>query len=171
MTQARRPLPRQASRGQDERREPWMRAREVSSVEEPQALTRARRRLSRAEARYLSVEGLADLEEALLLLEGCVVSREAHTRETAANLFRSYSQRLFARVAAALDEPATPEPLLEHMFKLLLAFDQAGLELPPTARSTKVKLVERLIELYFEGGSAAERQEMLQRLARLADGG
>jgi hypothetical protein len=139
-------------------------------MHEPQALSEARRRLSRAEARYLSVDALSDLEEGLSLLEEFIVGAEPQARETAANLFRAYSQRVFTRVAATVAEPMTPEPVLEHMFKLLLAFDQNGLELPPSARATKIKLVERLIEHYFEGHSAAERHEMLSRLARLADG-
>jgi hypothetical protein len=137
-------------------------------VSEPKALIEARRRLALAEHGYRSAEGLAALEEGLALLDTVIAEGPASEREVATNLFCAYSARLFARVRKALDAPsATPEPELEHLFKVVRAFDQIGLELPAGAGALKVGLVRALLERYCEGHGEAARQEALQRLAEV----
>jgi hypothetical protein len=61
-----------------------------------------------------------------------------------------------------------PEPELEHFFKVVLAFDQIGVELPQSAQDLKIAVVRRLIERYYEGHPPERKQRALAELAQVA---
>lgn len=109
------------------------------------ALAAARRRLARAESGWRSADGLTDLEEGLALLEEVLMDgTEAH-RPVAGNLLATYAARLCASVRQAVaGDPALPEPELQHFFRLL-------------------------IERYYEGYPAAEKQKALEQLAGITN--
>lgn len=135
---------------------------------EPASLTAARSHLSRAEAGYRTAEGLYHLEEGLALLEQAAAEGTARHRKVAANLLATYGRRICESVRKALAEPALPEPELERLFKVLLAFDGVTLELPAYVRSLKIEIARRLVERYYEGYPAEDKQEALERLAGIA---
>ena len=60
-----------------------------------------------------------------------------------------------------------PEPDLEHLFKVVLAFDERSFELPEEARATKVSLVRDLIDRYYEGHSPETKRAALEQLAEI----
>jgi len=119
---------------------------------EPQELSKARRCLARAEAELRSADGLKELVEGLAFLEDVIGTGTATAASTARNLATTYAARIYARVgdAVAADEQV-PEPELEHFFKVVLAFDQVGVELPQAAQDLKIAVVRRLIDRYYEG--------------------
>ena len=92
------------------------------------------------------------------------------TSRIAKNLAATYASRLYERVERLLDEDRTvPEPELEHFFKLVLAFDQIGGALPPSARALKIEVARRLIDRYYEGHPAERKLEALRALERLEE--
>ena len=137
---------------------------------EPESLVSARKHLSRAESDYRSEEGLFHLEEGLALLEEEALDGEPEYRMVAANLLSTYSTRICESVKKLIaTNPGLPEPDLEHLFRVLLAFDLEELELPAYVRSLKIDVVKRLIDRYYEGHSAEDKQKMLEQLAGIAD--
>ena len=129
----------------------------------------ARRHLSHAEARYRSADGLLHLEEGLALLEELIGSDEPAQRALALNLAETYSSKIFRAVTGLVEaDRGLPEPQLEHLFKLVLAFDEHGFELPAEARSAKICVVRLLIDRYYEGHSAEEKRQVLDELARMS---
>ena len=138
---------------------------------EPADLASAREHLSRAESDYRTEDGLFHLEEGLALLEDVALDGAPEQRDVAANLLSTYSTRICESVRTLIEtDPAVPEPDLEHLFKVLLAFDSQELELPAYVRSLKIEVVKRLIDLYYEGHSEEEKQRMLEQLAGIVDG-
>jgi hypothetical protein len=139
-------------------------------MDEPAELAAARKHLARAESDYRSEDGLFHLQEGLALLEEIGVDDAAgRHRAVAANLLSTYSRRICDTVRKLVEaDPALPEPDLQHLFKLLLAFDSAGPELPAYVRSLKIEVVKRLIDLHYEGYSTADKQKMLEELAGIA---
>jgi hypothetical protein len=134
------------------------------------ALAGARDRLAKAEARFRSVEGLAELEEGLALLEEVVLDGTDGQRTVADNLLATYADRLCAAVRRTVEnDPGLPEPELQHLFRLLVAFDAAELDLPDYVRALKIDIARRLIERYYEGYPAEEKQKALEQLAGIAD--
>lgn len=139
-------------------------------VESPQ-LTAARKRLSLAEMKYRSEEGLLHLEEGLALLEEVTTGSSSADRRVALNLVATYSKRIYDCVTNLIDtDRAIAEPDLEHLFRVVLTFDQRGFDLPKGARRTKVDLVRRLIDRYYEGHSPAEKRTALEQLTKLSGG-
>ena len=136
---------------------------------EPQELLKARRCLARAEAELRSADGLRELVDGLALLEDVIGTGTANAASTARNLATSYAARIYARVgdALAVDEQV-PEPELEHFFKVVLAFDQVGVELPRSAQDLKIAVVRRLIDRYYEGHPIEQKQRALAELAQVA---
>lgn len=138
-------------------------------MSEPRELREARRHLSQAEAAFRTQEGLTHLEEALALLEEVTFDGEDLYRAIAANLLNTYSGKICASVRALVEgDRALPEPELEHVFKVLLAFDSASLELPDYVRTLKVDVVRRLVERYYEGYPEADKEAALRKLAGIA---
>lgn len=139
-------------------------------MSESPALTAARRHLGNAESGYRSAEGLAHLEEGLALLEEVALDGSKAHKAIAANLLATYSGRLCDAVRQRVEsDPAMPEPELQHLFRLLLAFDAAELELPDYVRSLKIDIARRLIDRYYEGYPADAKQKALERLAGIAE--
>jgi hypothetical protein len=102
----------------------------------------------------------------------------------AKNLAASYAGRFYARVRATLEHDAqVPEPDLERYFKTVLAFDQVRDALPAAAadagrdargRATqgavaelKIRVVEALVERYYEGHPPESKRAALEQLAAL----
>jgi len=138
---------------------------------EPRELVEARQHLSRAESGFRTEDGLFHLEEGLACLEQALHEVEARHRAIAANLLTTYSTRICESVKRLVDtDPALPEPDLEHLFKVLLAFDAGDLELPEYVRALKIDLVRRLIDRYYEGHPAAEKDRVLRQLAGVERG-
>jgi hypothetical protein len=139
---------------------------------EPRQLAAAREHLSQAEADYRSGDGLFHLEEGLALLEEVALDSAIEYQTIAANVLSTYTTRICESVKKLVEtNPGLSEPELEHLFKVLLAFDSGDLKLPAYVRSLKIDVVKRLIDRYYEGHSAEEKQKMLQQLAGIAGSG
>jgi hypothetical protein len=135
---------------------------------EPQELSKARRCLARAEADLRSPDGLTQLVEGLAFLEDVIGAGTATAASTARNLATSYAARIYARVGDAVAGDAQlPEPELEHLFQVVLAFDQTGVELPESAQELKIAVVRRLIDRYYEGHPPEKKEQMLAELAQI----
>jgi hypothetical protein len=135
---------------------------------EPAPLISAREHLSLAESDYRSEDGLFHLEEGLALLEEVALDSAKEHQAVAANLLSTYSTRICESIKKVVEtDRRLPEPELEHLFKVLLAFDSAALELPEYVRALKIDVVKRLIDLYYEGHPEAEKQKALEQLTSL----
>jgi hypothetical protein len=139
---------------------------------EPVKLTAARQHLSLAEANYRSKDGLLHLEEGLALLEEVALDDATGHKAIAYNLLSAYSTRICESVRNVVaTERGLPGPDLEHLFKVLLAFDAAASKLPGYVRELKIDVVRRLIDLYYEGYPAGEKEQVLQQLTGIVGGG
>ena len=135
---------------------------------EPKELTSARRCLAKAEADLGSADGLTQLVEGLAFLEDVIASGTATAVKTARNLATSYAGWVYGRVNTLVTtDRQLPEPALEHFFKVVLAFDQVGVELPQSAQALKIEVVRRLIDRYYEGHPAERKQQALEELANI----
>jgi hypothetical protein len=138
-------------------------------VVEPAQLVEARQHLSRAESGYATDDGLLHLEEGLALLDEVALDSEAKYRAIGANLLSTYSTRICASIKTLVEsDPGLPEPQLEHLFKVLLAFDSISSKLPAYVRSLKIDVARRLIDLYYEGYPAEQKQKVLEQLTGIA---
>ena len=136
---------------------------------ESRDLVDARRCLAEGEADYRSADGLASLEEGLELLDEVVAEAKPAEAKVARNLAATYAARIFARVAELLARDSqVPEPALEHLFKVVLAFDQVSAALPDSARELKIAVVRQLIDRYYEGHPPEKKREALRELEQLA---
>lgn len=139
-------------------------------MSEPAELVAARKHLSRAETMFRSPVGLQHLEEGIEGLERIATSANTDHHELATNLLATYTSRICRAVKSLVDgDPHLPEPELEHLFKVLLAFDAVEIPMPDYVRSLKVDVVKRLIDHYYEGHSSDEKNELMRRLANIAD--
>jgi len=137
---------------------------------EPSRLAAARRHLSQAEADFRSDDGLFHLAEGLALLEEVALDGETKYRTIATNLLSAYSERICGSIRNLVaSDRGLPQPELEHLFKVLLAFDAGNLELPDYVRSLKIDVVRRLIDFYYEGHPAEEKRKALKRLAGIVE--
>lgn len=137
---------------------------------EPRELQAAREHLARGEATYRSAAGLAELEQGIGLLDDLMSARDASHRAIAANIARTYATRIYRSIGALLEsDRAVPEPELEHLFKVVLAFDQSDSELPGNAREVKIEIARRLIDHYYEGHSAEQKRQALEQLTKIAE--
>jgi hypothetical protein len=132
----------------------------------------ARRHLSLAEATYRSADGLFHLQEGLALLDEASAGDDARLAALAKNLALTYASKLCTLVSGLLArDAAVPEPELEQLLKALFAFDDIDIDLPPEARTLKLAIARRLIDRYYEGHSAAAKQQAVEELLRIAGGG
>jgi hypothetical protein len=137
-------------------------------MSESRELNAAREHLARGEASYRSAAGLADLEQGIALLDDVMAAKNAGDRSIAANIAKSYATRIYRSIGALLEaDRAVPEPQLEHLFKVVLAFDQSAIELPDNARAVKVEIARRLIDRYYEGHSAERKRQALEQLMEI----
>lgn len=137
---------------------------------EPEKLKLARDHLARAENALMTADGLFRLHEGLALLE-IVIDGESGARAAAVarNIGQTYTTRIYERIRHAIEDgKSVSEPELEHLFSVVLAFDDVGFELPEDSREVKVAVVRRLIDYYYEGHSPAEKEKMLRQLADLS---
>lgn len=136
---------------------------------EPTPLVAAREHLSRAESDFRSEDGLFHLEEGMALLEEVALDSATEYQAIAANLLSTYSTRICESIKKLVEaDPGLPQPDLEHLFKILLAFDSGDLKLPEYVRALKIDIVRRLIDLCYEGYSAEDKEKMLRQLAGIA---
>jgi len=137
---------------------------------EARELLAAREHLARGEASYGSAAGLAELEQGLGLLDDVMSAKNANQRTIAENIAKSYATRIYRSIGALLDgDRAVPEPQLEHLFKVVLAFDQSDIELPQQAREIKIEIARRLIDRYYEGHSPEQKHQALEQLTKIAE--
>lgn len=129
-------------------------------------LRAARRSLAQAESTLDTAEGLDALGEGLSLLEDVIAAGTAEAR-TARNLAASYASRVHGRVRERVTrDRQLPEPLLEHYFKVVLAFDVLSGDLSADAAALKVAVVRALIERYYEGHPSEAKRRALAELAK-----
>lgn len=139
-------------------------------MSEPRELLAARDHLARGEASFRSAAGLAELEQGIGLLDELMSAKDARHRSIAENIAKTYSTRIYRSIAALLEsDRAVPEPLLEHLFKVVLAFDQSEIELPDNARAVKVEIARRLIDRYYEGHSPEQKRKALEELTKISE--
>jgi hypothetical protein len=138
---------------------------------EPRELSTAREHLARGEASYRTAAGLAELEQGIGLLDEIMLAKDAGRRTIAGNIAKTYATRIYRSIGALLDaDRAIPEPQLEHLFKVVLAFDQSEVELPETAREVKIEIARRLIDRYYEGHSPEYKRKALEDLTKMESG-
>ena len=124
--------------------------------------------MAEAEAAWATADGLASLKDGLGRLTDVIDLGSAAEARTAGNLAATYAGRFYGRVRDKLERDAqVPEPELEHCFKVVLAFDQIGTSLPPAAAELKIKVVQALIDRYYEGHSPEKKRAALEQLAAL----
>lgn len=137
-------------------------------MSESRELRTAREHLARGEASYRSAAGLAELEQGVGLLDDVMSAKNAADRSIAENIAKSYATRIYRSIGALLDaDRAVPEPQLEQLFKVVLAFDQIEIELPENARAVKVEIARRLIDRYYEGHSAEYKRKAVEELTKI----
>jgi hypothetical protein len=139
---------------------------------EPAELRAAREHLSRAEAALRADDGLFHLEEALALLDEIGASDDPMHRTIARNLASTYALKLFGAIRRLVEtDRGLPEPELERFFRIVLAFDDADVELPAEGSRIKIELVRRLIDRSYEGYSPDEKRKAIERLEEIATAG
>ena len=139
-------------------------------MSEPRELLAAREHLARGEASYRTAAGLAELEHGIGLLDDVMAAKNARNRTIAQNIATTYATRIYGTISALLaGDRAVPEPQLEHLFKVVLAFDQSEIELPDNARTVKVEIARRLIDRYYEGHSAQQKRQALEQLMKISE--
>ena len=105
------------------------------------------------------------------MLEEVTLDGSGQHRAVALNLLSTYSSRICESVRKLVEtDRGLPEPDLQHLFKVLLAFDAAELELPDYVSALKINVVKRLIDRYYEGYPAEEKHKVLQQLTGMAGG-
>lgn len=142
-------------------------------MRESKELGEAREHLAKAEAALSTGDGLFHLKEGLSLLESEMDRDPAASRASVArNLGQTYTSRIYERIGLAIaGDRNLPQPELEHLFSLLRAFDDVGFDLPANSRELKIAVVRRLIDCYYEGHSAADKEKAYRRLANLSSDG
>ena len=142
----------------------------MKTTNESSKMNAARAQLASAERSLGSPDGLLHLEEGLALLDELSEGGDAAKRKVAQTVAATYATRIFGRVRDAIaTDRAVPQPLLEHYFKLMLAFDQGEFELPEAARALKIAVVRRLIDLAYEGHPAAAKRKALEQFGAILD--
>ena len=133
-------------------------------------LALARDHLARAESALVTEEGLNHLQEGLAHLEAIIDGKPGAQRESVArNLGQTYTSRIYEYIGREIDKNRSlTEPELEHFFAVIRAFDDACFDLPPHASRLKVDIVRRLIDLYYDGYSASEKEEVFKKLAEVS---
>ena len=138
-------------------------------MNEPPDLLSARKHLARAESAYRTADGLSHLEEGLALLEEVIAGGAPEYRTLAQNLATTYSTKIYGCVRNLVEaDRGLPEPELEHLFKVVLAFDELSFQLPDESRTTKIHLVRDLIDRYYEGHSPEARRAALEQLEQIS---
>lgn len=137
----------------------------------PDDLALARDHLAKAEYALLTEDGLHHLHEGLALLEAVIDASAGEQRASVAhNLGRTYTTRIYEYIGHRVEKNRNlSEPELEHVFAVIRAFDEVPFDLPPESNRLKVDIVRRLIDLYFEGYTPTQKEEVLKKLAEISD--
>src|SRR5690606_36772708 len=102
------------------------------------------------------------------LLQEAIAEGAADEQRLARNIGSTYAAKIYSYVRRSIEcDRNAPEPELEHLFKLLLVFDEGDLDLPPDAREVKLALGRRLLDCYLEGHASEEKRPALQELMQL----
>jgi len=133
-------------------------------------LALAKDHLARAESTLVTEDGLHHLQEGLALLEAAIDTKGGTQSESVArNLGQTYTNRIYEYIAREIENNRSlSEPELEHLFAVIRAFDEVCFDLPPHASRLKVDIVRRLIDLYYEGYTASEKEEVFKKLAEVS---
>jgi len=124
--------------------------------------------MAEGEADWASADGLARLVDGLERLAELMERGNKVEARTAGNLAASYAGRFYGRIRDKLErDPHLTEPELEHYFKVVLAFDQVREALPASAAELKIRVVEALVDRYYEGHSPEHKRAALEQLAAL----
>jgi hypothetical protein len=124
--------------------------------------------MAEAEADWASADGLARLVDGLERLAELIGRGNGVEARTARNFAASYAGRFYGRIRDKLErDPHVTEPELEHYFKLVLTFDQVSEALPASAAELKIRVVEALVERYYEGHPPEHKRAALEQLAAL----
>ena len=127
--------------------------------------------MAEAEAAWASADGLARLVDGLERLAELIERGHKLEARTAGNLAASYAGRFYGRIRDTLErDPHATEPELEHYFKVVLAFDQVREALPASAAELKIRVVEALVDRYYEGHPPEHKRAALEQLAALRPG-
>jgi hypothetical protein len=54
------------------------------------------------------------------------------------------------------------------LFAVIRVFDEAPFDLPPESKRTKVDIVRRLIDLYYEGYTPSQKEQVFKKLAEIS---
>jgi hypothetical protein len=136
-------------------------------MRESRELAAARLCLADAETDWASADGLACLAEGLEKLGDLIAEGKAEA-PIARNLAATYAGRFYAWVGERLRRDGqVPEPELEHYFKVVLTFDHVQQALPAAAADLKIRVVEALIERYYEGHPPERKRAALEQLKAL----
>jgi hypothetical protein len=139
---------------------------------EPKTLVDARAHLALGERTLRTEESVFHLEEGLALLQGIVATGTQQDQRLATNIANTYATKIYTTIGGLLEQDRNlPEPDLEHLFRLLLVFDEGGFELPPGSRAVKILIGQHLLTRYLEGHASEEKQAALRELMKLAEGG
>ena len=137
-------------------------------MSESRELAAARLCLADAESDWASTDGLPRLAAGLEQLADVITAGTTAEARTACNLAATYAHRFYARVGERLERDAQiPEPELEHYFKVVLAFDQVQQAQPAASADLKIRVVEALIERYYEGHPPERKRAALEQLKAL----
>ena len=137
-------------------------------MNESRELAAARASMAAAETAWEKAAGLARLTDGIGRLADIIETGTAAEARIAGNVAASYAGRFYERVRGKLERDAqVPEPVLEHYFKVVLAFDQVQSALPAAAAELKIGVVRALIERYYEGHPPEKKRAALEQLAAL----
>lgn len=132
------------------------------------SLAAARVQLAEAEKMLRSRDGLIQFEEGLDLLQEAIAEGSADEQRLARNIGSTYATKVYSHVRRSIErDRSVPEPQLEHLFKLLLVFDDGDLDLPPDAREVKLALARHLLDRYLEGHAPQEKRAALEELMKI----
>jgi hypothetical protein len=133
-------------------------------------LALARDHLAKAESKLLTEDGLHHLQEGLALVEAVLEGKPSkQTESVAVKLGRTYTTRIYDHIRGKVEKRQNlSEPELEHLFAVIRVFDDASFELPPESKNLKVDIVRRLVDLYYEGYTPAQKEAALRKLAELS---
>jgi hypothetical protein len=139
---------------------------------EPKELVDARTHLALGEKTLRTEESVFHFEEGLALLQDVVATGAQQDQRLATNIANTYATKIYGIIGGLLEQDRNmPEPDLEHLFRLLLVFDEGGFELPPGSRTVKIRIGHDLLNRYLEGHASEEKQAALRDLMKLAEGG
>lgn len=137
---------------------------------EPKKLVDARTHFAIGEKVLRTEESVFHFEEGLALLQDVIATGTQQEQRLATNIANTYATKIYGIIGGLLTQDRNlPEPDLEHLFRLLLVFDEGGFELPAGSRAVKIRIGQDLLNRYLEGHASEEKQAALRELMKLAE--